>query len=201
MDRQRPRFAAFLAAFVAGAVLVSPADVRADGVQPDQTGAYLNLGANIGAPDFDFAGVDGKVGGGVAFGAGYRMTKWLAAELEFDLLAGSDVKVNGSKIGDAQYWAITGNVKAYPFQAFETDVIPAWIQPYGRFGMGGGEIEIDFDNAGTRDQGTFVARFGGGIDFLLDRHWALYMDGGYHATSEDDLDGVGIFTLGAFYRF
>jgi hypothetical protein len=202
MHGHRSFFAALLGTALTGGLVGSAAPVRAQerGVEPDLTGFYVNLGANIGAPEFD-GPLDGEVGGGVAFGGGYRVTPWLAAELEFDLLAGSDVEVGGSDVGDAQYWAITANVKGYPFSAFEKDVIPAWIQPYARFGMGGGEIEVDFDGLGEEEDGTFVARFGGGIDFLIHRHWGAYVDGGFHVASEDDLDGVGIFTVGAFYRF
>ncbi len=46
-----------------------------------------------------------------------------------------------------------------------------------------------------------MAGFGTGVDFLLHENDATYMEGGYHAASEDDLNEVGIFTLDACYRF
>ena len=46
-----------------------------------------------------------------------------------------------------------------------------------------------------------MARFILGFDFWFTDHIGAFVEGGGFATSEDDVDGVGVFTVGGQYRF
>lgn len=197
------RFQAQIPTAVALGLLIGwflPVSAHADLSEP-RVGPYVKAGVNIGEPDLDAGGVDAEVGGGVSVGGGYFFTPWIAAQLDFDYLGGSDLEVGSNDVGEADYWAITVNTKGYPMAAIQPENYPNWLQPYALFGIGGGEFETELNNANDVEDGTFIARFGLGTDFLVHENIGTYVEGGYHVASEDRLDGVGIFTLGAFYRF
>ena len=147
----------------------------------DWTGFYAKVGLAIGFPDEDVAGPspDIDAGAGIAFGGGYRWNRWLATEIDFNVIGGADIEDSND---DVTIFAFTVNVKGYPFAGLGKDTIPEWIQPYGLFGIGGGEV----DAGDIGDESTFVVRFNVGSDFMLWVHFGLFFEAGYLVTTEDD---------------
>jgi len=165
----------------------------------DYTGAYGQFGVSVGEINFDDSSSDAS--GGFTMTGGYRFLPWLSAEANFSYLGGGDVNFNGAG-GDreAEFFAFTFGPKVYPLGFFKVEEIPHFIQPYALIGLGGGEFDIDGSNR-IDDEGSFIARFILGVDFWATDHFGLFVEGGGHAASEDDVEGVGLFTLGGQYRF
>jgi len=166
----------------------------------DYKGFYGQFGVAVGEINFDLPGdEDSDASGGFTMTGGYRILPWLAGEANFTYLGGGDVEINNSNIGEASFFAFTFGPKLYPLGFFEQKVMPEFIQPYATVGIGGGEVDIEHTN--IDEESTFVARFLLGFDVWATDHIGLFVEGGGHVGSEDDLEGVGIFTLGGQYRF
>ena len=168
----------------------------------EYTGAYGQLGVAVGQINFDLDGAgsaDSDASGGFTMTGGYRFLPWLSAEANFTYLGGGDVEINDFNVGEGQFFAFTFGPKFYPLGMFKVDAIPEFIQPYGLVGIGGGEFEID--NTNFDHESSFIARFILGVDFWVTDHIGLFVEGGGHAASEDQVEGVGIFTVGGQYRF
>jgi hypothetical protein len=168
----------------------------------DVEGPYLQAGITIGVIDFDGGNVDVDAGGGISLTGGYRIFPWLSGEANFTYVGGGDVEVGNTDVGDAEFFAFTFGPKVYPFSIPREKVVPDFVDPYVLIGLGGGEYEIDGSN-GFRDKedGTFIARFILGTDFWFTEHFGAYLEGGYHAAADNDIDGTGVFTFGGQYRF
>ena len=166
----------------------------------DYEGAYLQFGVALGQIDFDLDNIseDNNASGGFTMTGGYRVLPWLAAEANFTYLGGGSVEAGSIDIGDGSFFAFTFGPKVYPLGAFKVDSIPETIQPYGLIQIGGGEFDID-NTSGPKS--AFVARFIIGFDLWATDNVGFFVEGGGHATDEDEVDGVGIFTVGAQYRF
>ncbi|HPG25505.1 MAG: porin family protein [Spirochaetaceae bacterium] len=160
-------------------------------------GPYAQFGIAVGRIDFD-GNVDSDASGGFTMTGGYRFLPWLSAEANFTYLGGGDVEVRNRNVGDGEFFAFTFGPKIYPLGALTTDAIPDIIQPYGLIQIGGGQFEID-DTSYEED--SFIARFIIGFDVWMTDHVGFFVEGGGDAASEDDVDGVGIFTVGGQYRF
>lgn len=160
------------------------------------TGFYAKLGLPLGFPDEDVRGnVDIKPGAGFDLAGGYKINPYLAGEIGMNFIAGADVE--GFK-KDLSVFAFTFNAKGYPLAAFETD-LPDWFQPYGLFGIGGGEAKI-----GKADESSFMVRFNVGTDLMFWDNIGLYFEAGYLIITNDDtlLKGSGqMILLGGQYRF
>ena len=164
-------------------------------------GPYAQFGIAVGRVDYDDLGtfdVDSNASGGFTLAGGYRFLPWLSAEANFTYLGGGDVEVRNRNVGDGEFFAFTFGPKIYPLGALTTDAIPDIIQPYGLIQIGGGQFEID-DTSYEED--SFIARFIIGFDVWMTDHVGFFVEGGGDAASEDDVDGVGIFTVGGQYRF
>lgn len=164
----------------------------------DYTGAYGQFGVSVGEIDFEDSSSDAS--GGFTMTGGYRFLPWLSAEGNFTYLGGGDVEVNGFDVGEAEFFAFTFGPKIYPLGFVKVDAIPHFFQPYALVGLGGGEFDID-GRSGYHDKGSFIARFILGFDVWATDHIGFFVEGGGHAASEDDVDGVGLFTIGGQYRF
>ena len=162
----------------------------------DYTGPYAQFGVSIGEINFDVRGIDNDVAGGFTLGGGYRFLPWLAADANFTYLAGEANARGRSGDFDVEAWGFTFGPKIYPLGLAEVEAVPHFIQPYGLIGIGGGEAEI-----GRFGRDYFLARFILGIDVWATDHFGLFVEGGGFATSEDDIEGAGIFTLGGQFRF
>jgi hypothetical protein len=164
----------------------------------DYTGVYGQFGVSIGQINFDDSDVENDVAGGFTLGGGYRFLPWLAADGNFTYMAGEvEIDGRGGDV-DGEAWGFTFGPKFYPLGLAKVDGIPHFIQPYGTIGIGGGEAEIDdFD----LEEDFFLARFILGVDIWATDHFGLFVEGGGFATSEDDIEGFGIFSVGGQYRF
>lgn len=170
----------------------------------DYVGPYAQLGVTIGVIDFDGSpNIDVEAGGGVSITGGFRFLSWLSGEANFTYVGGGDAEIGNTEIGEAEFFAFTFGPKFFPFAAIQQDVIPEFVQPYALVAIGGGEFEIDARNrfGGDVEESTFIARFIFGTDFWITDHIGAYVEGGYHAAADDDIDGAGVFTFGGQYRF
>jgi hypothetical protein len=163
----------------------------------EYTGPYAQFGVAVGRIDFD-GNVDSDASGGFTMTGGYRMLPWLSGEANFTFLGGGDVEIGNNNVGDGQFFAFTFGPKFYPLAALGADGVPKFFQPYGLVGIGGGRFEIDDTDY---EESAFIARFIVGADVWATDHFGFFVEGGGHVTDEDDVDGVGIFTLGGQYRF
>ncbi|MBK7947407.1 MAG: porin family protein [Deltaproteobacteria bacterium] len=164
----------------------------------DYTGPYGQFGVSIGKINIDRSDLENDVAGGFTIGGGYRFLPWLAADGNFTYLAG-DVEIDGfGGDFDAEAWGFTFGPKFYPLGLAKVQGIPHFFQPYATIGIGGGEAEIDDTSV---EEDYFLARFILGFDLWMTNHFGLFVEGGGFATSEDDIEGAGLFTLGGQYRF
>lgn len=157
-------------------------------------GFYAQFGASVGEIELD-GGNDVDAGGGFTMTGGYRFFPWLAGEANLSYLGGGEVDgVNR----DASFFSVTVGPKLFPLGLVEDQPMPEILQPYLLAAIGGGEYEIER----TRfERSAFIARFIVGFDLWLTDHLGTFVEGGYHVAAEDDVDGTGLFTLGAQYRF
>ena len=162
-------------------------------------GPYAQFGVAIGQIDFDGNNVDNNASGGFTMTGGYRFLPWISGEANFTYLGGGSVEVGRFNVGDGSFFAFTFGPKFYPLGALRVEEIPDAIQPYGLIQIGGGRFEVD--NTSRWDNSAFIARFIIGFDVWATDHLGFFVEGGGHATDEDDVDGVGIFTVGGQYRF
>lgn len=164
----------------------------------DFTGPYAAFGIAIGRVDYD-GNVDSEASGGFTLTGGYRFLSWLSGEAHFIFLGGNDNVEIGTADFDSQGFAFTFGPKIYPLALMDDAPIPETIQPYATIGIGGGELEVDAPNQDAED--SFVARFIVGVDIWATDHMGLFVEGGGYAVEEDNVDGIGVFTFGAQYRF
>lgn len=157
-------------------------------------GFYAQFGASVGEIEFD-GGNDVDAGGGFTMTGGYRVFPWLAAEANLSYLGGGEVDGTNR---EADFFSVTFGPKLFPMGLLEEQPIPEYIQPYMLIGIGGGEYDIERSGF---EQSTFIARFIFGFDLWFTDHLGSFVEGGYHVAADDDIDGTGLFTLGAQYRF
>ena len=162
----------------------------------DYIGPYAQFAVSIGRIDFD-GNLDSDASGGFGLTGGYRALPWLSAEAHFQFLGGQDNVEAGNVDRDSHFWAFTFGPKFYPLGLIEGHGIPETIQPYGFIGIGGGEVEID----GGGEESTFVGRFILGVDVWFDEQLGVFVEGGGFAAEDDDVDGAGVFSVGAQIRF
>jgi opacity protein-like surface antigen len=137
---------------------------------------------------------------GLGVRAGYRFLPHLAAEAQFQWFSGADVeldvKANKANAIQVETLTFTANLKAY--------LLTGRIQPFLLTGVGVMHLDADDKmNIGIKTSGdAFVARFGGGLDFYINDHFAFVVDGGYllPTGSLDNLNQV-VWSVGLQYRF
>jgi hypothetical protein len=161
-------------------------------------GPYAQFGVAIGQIDFDGGNVDNNASGGFTLTGGYRFLSWLSGEANFTYLGGGSVEAGSTDIGNGSFFAFTFGPKFYPLGAFRVEEIPDSVQPYGLIQIGGGEFHVENSSF---DRSAFMARFIIGIDVWANDNIGFFVEGGGHATDQDDVDGVGVFTVGGQYRF
>ena len=121
----------------------------------------------------------GPVRTGNSFGfnvrGGYRVKRWLAAELEYEWLDGFDNTLFGSTVFKLRTHVITANAKF---------ICPALnrFQPYVLLGAGAAIFDIDDRNgvgAGLESSSAgFAARATAGLDFYITKNWLLNVEAG-----------------------
>jgi opacity protein-like surface antigen len=171
-----------------------------DGVQGyDYKGPYAQFGVSIGQIDFDPPGnIDNNASGGFNLTGGYRALPWISGEFNFTYLGGGSVEAGSRDIGNGSFFAFTFGPKVYPLGAFPVEQFPEIVQPYATIQIGGGEFHVENSSF---DRSAFMARFILGFDVWITDHIGAFVEGGGFATDQDNVDGVGIFTVGGQYRF
>jgi hypothetical protein len=157
-------------------------------------GFYAQFGASVGEIEFD-GGNDVDTGGGFTMTGGYRFFPWLAGEANLSYLGGGEVDGTNR---EADFFSVTFGPKLFPMGLVEEQPIPEYLQPYMLIAIGGGEYDVERTSF---EESTFIARFIFGFDLWFTDHLGGFMEGGYHVAADDDIDGTGLFTIGAQYRF
>lgn len=172
-----------------GFLLVAGAVSAQETVQGyDHVGPYAAFGFSIGETNGDDGVDDSKVQGGFNLRGGYRVNEWVAGEADFIFVSDAS--------DDVDFFTFTFGPKFFPLGFFETDAVPDALQPYLTIAIGGGQYVLDDDR-----EGTFIARIVPGFDYWIDDHLGLWVEGGYYISAEDFVQGTGIFSVGAQYRF
>ena len=107
---------------------------------------------------------------------------------------------NGDLVSDIKFSTIAGtiNTKGY--------LLTGRVQPFVLVGVGAmsvrGENSPISSNKSSQDDGHLVARFGGGIDFYVTRHWVVsgQADYVYSATNLESTNYISV-GFGAMYRW
>jgi len=188
---------------ISSVLLAVPGVAVADG---DGLGPYVRGGIAFGWANVDdeFVGfsVSNGVNVGFEIGGGYRFHPALAADGEFFFVTGGDVEVTGVTVpgAETQAYGFTANVRAYPLH-FAADDATGLLQPYVVVGIGGGSGEATGVGPFSGSEGTFLARFGGGLDVMFTDRLGAYADGSYYITTKDVIGGVGKISAGGVLKF
>lgn len=146
-------------AFIAAAAPVL-ADDDEEEDEPDygRRGIYLEVDGQA-MVDLFRHNTPGEASGGVTGRAGWHIGSRVAAEFQYEWI---------DQLQDYSANLMTINAKIF--------VLTGRIQPFGRVGVGA--MFGDVPNESSM-QSSFVARFGVGVDFWIDEHWAVTAFGDY----------------------
>jgi len=179
----------------------------------DRAGWYLGLAAFYAISDFDLSTSELDVvppqppdtnprfgdSGGVDFRAGYRpLSRW-AFEFDYQWQAGYDSKrsiidppleIDTHLLSlNAKWFALTGRWQPYALLGASLLIINNEI------------VDSAFKKPWDIDVG-FAPRFGAGVDFWIDEHWALTLEGTYMVSvGEYEGANMGSAGVGFQYRF
>ena len=189
---------------VLAVLVVSTGAARAqDG---DGLGLFVRGGVALGWANVDenFVGanVENGVNAGFDVAGGYRFSPALAAEAEFFYVTGGEVIVNTFTVPGAETsaYAFLFNGKVYPLM-FSADDATGLLQPYAVVGIGGGSGEVTNVGGLSGSEGTFLAKFGGGLDLMLTNNLGAYAEGAYLITTKDVITGNGLIHFGGIVKF
>jgi opacity protein-like surface antigen len=170
-------------------------------------GPYVGLGLTYTIPTFslgsveDLTGIDLDTSSTLGFDArgGYRFHPNFAAELDVQYYSNFTIQALGVDLIDVDGWSLSGNLKGYP--------LLGRFQPYGLFGLGVYQLHASlatpfFDDA-SKTATDFALRFGGGMDFYINRNWVLTFEVSYVYPPTSALNDFSVVPLvfGAQYRF
>jgi len=138
---------------------------------------------------------------GLGARVGYRFHPRLAGEAQLQWFAKATIEASAkdeptTDVLKFDALLVTGNLKGY--------LLTGRIQPYALAGAGLMHVSVD-DKLGLDiydSNDAFAGRFGGGIDFYVNRHVAAMMEGGYvlPTSSLKELKHV-YWTVGLQWRF
>lgn len=145
------------------------------------------------APGVDDVEVDPSVG--LAGRVGMRITPHVAIEAHYEWMNDFETSIAGTEVAETRTSVLTGDVKGY--------LTTGRVQPFLSAGLG--FLSAKSDDPSTSFQRTdtdFAARFGGGVDFYVNRHVGFTLDTSYVVPTGDveDLDYVSV-GAGVFFRF
>jgi len=158
-----------LVCFAASPSAAAGPDAWWDDIQRE--GFSVGLGGNVGAmvsvKDFETSvtTVESGTAGGLVLRGGYRLPKWLGADLHFEWM-NSDVDQRGVDPSidiEADWITFTGDIKL---------ILPRWANSEFFLTVGPGLMSMD----GTTDYAT---RFGGGIDVYFTRSVGITLGAAY----------------------
>ena len=190
---------------LAGGLAALPAAAQ-DGPQDyARTGIYAGVGIEGGVytrfdhelekglPGFDF---DTDAAAGFDVFAGYRVQRYVAAELEFEMLPRAETRVSGfGKVGTLETWTLTSNLKLLPFSGR--------VQPFAVAGVGALHAKVSANGSqADESEADFAARFGGGVDVYLTPQVVVWARSTY-VLPTGDVDFVDYVSFGGGlqYRF
>ena len=131
--------------------------------------------------------------GGIHARAGYRLFRWVGADLHFEWLHHRYTKSQASsnKRAHGDTYALTADGKLF---------LPRWGN--GEFFLLTGVGVLIDDDTISDDDTEFAARFGGGIDLHMSEHFGVTIGGSY-VLPTGDLDNLDYVSgeAGFFYRF
>ena len=140
--------------------------------------------------------VDVEVPPGVDVRVGYRFHPRIAGEVQFQWFPKADIKFADIKLLELETLSLTANAKGY--------LLTGRVQPFLLVGAGLMHFDLkDRLGFGPSTKGEdFAARFGGGVDFYLNRNLVFAVDTSY-VLPTGDLDGLDhvSFSFGIQYRF
>jgi hypothetical protein len=172
------------------------ADEEADALAYDRDGWYVGAGGGGAIEFFQHGSADDS--GFAQIRAGYHFLQFAALELQLEYTpkfkgrSGNYAGVNTTTFGT---WA---NIKGYPTAPWTGPV-----QPFAMIGLGWWwERRSGSALDGVRQNGGFVSRFGGGVDFYVTRNIVVTAETAYvvptgHVSSLDQLQIGGALQ----YRF
>jgi len=185
--------------------------IQDEGIDFGRPGFYFGLGGLYAPEHFDRNVLpdESDNGIGIDFRMGYRVTRFVAAELDINYTAFD--RATDSTIEDVLFNG-TLNLKVYPFD---------WrVQPY--LSAGAGVMFIDeeteaFGNTLSSDGSDFIYRAGGGVEIYFPRYWSANRHEAAFDSSVDvvmffeyarimstgDMDGLdhSTATIGFLFRF
>jgi opacity protein-like surface antigen len=196
---------------IASAILTAAFSASAQDSEFARSGPYLGIAGSVGfytgledeieeiALALGYivtADVDASLGFNAR--AGYRVSPWVAVELEYEHLLPADAEVEGIEFAEVRTLAFTGNVKVYPLHGR--------FQPFVIAGLGSASQRLeDSFGAGLEETDTVAAgRFGGGLDAYVTRNVALSLEVTYLLPFSDLNEADGNYVSigwGVQYRF
>lgn len=179
----------FLLTFAIGSSLFA-GSVSAEELEVGRNGWFVGLsGAVGGAADTN---TDGKsdVAGGFGARGGLRFHSLLAVEAQLEFL---DNLIDRERRSDIDVWTLTANAKVY---------VPPWQNGQFYVLAGAGSMYRAVESSNSEDRGGFAARFGGGMEVWMTRHFLATFEASYVLPTGalDDLDYVSG-RVGLQYRF
>lgn len=165
----------------------------------DRSGPYLGLSGVYALESFDDSEFKFDDSAGVNLRFGYRAFPNLSFELAYEWLEGFDSTSGPVGEGEREYdtHLITANAKILGMNGR--------YQPYAL--VGGGVLVVNIEHVGELPKpwvvyAGFAARFGGGVDVYLSRHFAINLEGTYVVPAARVKDQqYGTLGLGFQYRF
>ena len=155
-----------------------------------RSGAFVGVHFVYSLSDFDSnrTSLSADDAPGVEVFGGYRFNRYVSLEGLFHYTGKFDVTTTlpfSSSVEQVNGWGFTimPATKVYPL----VDVLPAWVQPYGMFGVGAliAYVENEFGLLGSDTAATAAFRFGGGVDFYLIPQLILRAGAGYVLGAND----------------
>ena len=158
------------------------------------TSVYVQAAGSFAFEEFK-SGIGGNDSLGFDLAAGFRITSWLATEVQFEWVSGMNPYPDNSAEAGGDNWATTVNARAYPTTDY---FMEGRLQPYLLVGIGASSFRTERG----REIG-FATRWGVGVDTYVTEKIALTVGASYLwsiGTPVRDLNYISL-NWGAMYRF
>jgi hypothetical protein len=167
-------------------------------------GWYAQAQGVYGLENFDLpSGESADDGTGFNLLAGYRMGRNFAGEVEFEFMNQFGLKDQTPDSFDFRTWWLGMNFRVYPLaRLFAPDSWGNRVQPYLKAGAGWQWGQTIYVLGKNWHDGSFAARFGGGLDFYVTDHIVLTAGAAYQYIT-GDVNNYRYISLGGGiqYRF
>ena len=179
--RPRPLLAALVAALLALPLSAAAEDFLREGWYLGGRGVYVDA-------DFDAQGV-AQNEFGFNLVAGYRISKYLASDFEFELIPSIPVSGKPGPNFDVLTFDLAWMFRFYPLSlAFDASSPLHRVQPYLTAGPSWQWVQLQRNQGNDHDTGGFAGRLGGGLDVYLTENLALNADAKYMLSTGDVRD-------------